>query len=393
MKIKTTHLILMSALGFSQIHAYTLPSQTTKAYECDLCSKLSHEKLQDKWSISDEPLNKKITNIQKSFGYKERVTAKQLQAGVVVTTLAPGAVIRITPLQKKPVPQLLIKASTSKLMNLKDASSLYSQDEVSGDEYFATRYQTILQIKPELGAGKFIIKSTDFNGKNSNAYLISVLDKFSLLYLQVESDSVHYQYGEKLTSTITLKDNDADYSISDIDLSLVGPRGQVTPLKLTRLKRNKFEAITVLDSELNDHGENWYIEANIETDIGETRIKRSGHTAFSYSIPSASLLTITKTSSKPLTFRATVDVATASRYALQSVIFHKNSNGEIMPIETTQSAQWCESGNQVIEFTFDNSRQLSDDSLYLGYLRLLDYGQLKTVYQYNQPIKVTKLLE
>ncbi len=393
MKMKTTHLVLMSAFCFSQTHAYNLPSQPIKAYECGGCSKLSHEKLHDKWSISEDPLNKKVTNLQKSFGYKERVTAKQLQAGVVVSTLAPGAVIRITPLQKKPVPQLLLKTSANKLMTLKDASSLYSQDEVSGDEFFATKHQTLLQIKPELGAGKFIIKSKTLDEKNSNEYLINVFDKFSLLYLQVESDSIHYQYGDKLTATITLKDKDTDYSIDDIDLSLVGPKGQVAPLKLTRLKRNKFEAITILDSELNDHGENWYIEANIEVDIGETRIKRSGHTAFSYSIPSASLLTINKISSKPLTFKATMDVATASRYALQSVLFYKNSKGEIKPIETSQQAQWFESGKQVIQFTFDNSRQLSDDSLYLGYLRLLDYGQLKTVYQYNQPIKVTQLLE
>ncbi|MCL9682494.1 DUF4785 domain-containing protein [Legionella maioricensis] len=391
--MKTTHLVLMSAFCFSQTHAYTLPSQPTKAYDCDVCTKLSHEKLQDKWSISDVPLDKKVTNIQKSFGYKERVTAKQLQAGVSISTLAPGAVIRITPLQKKAMPQLLFKTPTNKLMNLKEASSLYSENETSGDEFFATKYQTMLQIKPELGAGKFIIKSKTIGEKNSDAYLINVLDKFSLLYLQVESDSIHYQYGDKLISTITLKDNDADYSIDDIDLALIGPQGQVNPLKLTRLKRNKFEAITTLDSELNDHGENWYIEANIETDIGQTRIKRSGHTAFSYSIPSASLLTLKKTSSHPLTFTATMDVATASRYALQSVLFYKDSNGEIKPIETSQKAQWFESGQQVIQFTFDNLSQLSDDSLYLGYLRLLDYGQLKTVYQYNQPIKVTQLLE
>jgi hypothetical protein len=391
--MKTTHLVLMSAFCFSQTHAYTLPSQPTKDYECNVCSKLSHEKLQDKWSISDVPLNKKVTNMQKSFSFKEQVTAKQLQTGVVISTLAPGAIIRITPLQKKTVPQLLLKTPDNQLITLKEASSLYNQDEESEDEFFGAKYQTMLQIKPELGAGKFIIKSKDLDEKNSGTYLINVLDKFSVLYLQVESDSIHYQYGDKLTSTVTLRDNDADYSIDAIDLSLVGPQGQVTPLKLTRLKRNKFEAITVLDSELNDHGENWYIEANIETDIGQTRIKRSGHTAFSYSIPSASLLTIKKTSSHPLTFTATMDIATASRYALQSVLFYKNSDGDIKPLETSQKAQWFESGKQEIQFTFDNSNQLSDDSLYLGYLRLLDYGQLKTVYQYNQPIMVTQLLE
>nr|WP_280524236.1 DUF4785 domain-containing protein [Legionella quateirensis] len=36
-----------------------------------MCSQLSHENLQDKWSISNEPLNRTINNSQKSYGYKE----------------------------------------------------------------------------------------------------------------------------------------------------------------------------------------------------------------------------------------------------------------------------------------------------------------------------------
>jgi len=75
------------------------------------------------------------------------------------------------------------------------------------------------------------------------------------------------------------------------------------------------------------------------------------------------------------------------------VLYHKNSLGKIEPIETSQKAQWLDPGTKVIQFTFDNSNQLSDDSLYLSYLRLTDYGQLKTVYQYNQPIKLTQLVE
>ncbi|STY83189.1 Uncharacterised protein [Legionella quateirensis] len=79
------------------------------------------------------------------------------------------------------------------------------------------------------------------------------------------------------------------------------------------------------------------------------------------------MISVKKLSSKPLTFVATLDVATASRYALQSVLYRKNGKGEVTPIETSQRAQWLEPGKQVIQFTFDNSNQLADDSLYLGY--------------------------
>ncbi|MFI4963353.1 MAG: DUF4785 domain-containing protein, partial [Legionellales bacterium] len=222
---------------------------------------------------------------------------------------------------------------------------------------------------------------------------IHVFDKFSASFLQVETDLLHYHYGEKVTATISLRNANSDYGINDIEAYLVSPKGVYTKLPLSEVKPSTFQATTPLLSELNDEGENWYIIADAYSKLGQNIIRRTGHAAFSYYIPSATLLTIKKTASKPLTFVATVEVATASRYALQSVLFRKGSNAEPMPIETAQVGQWLEPGINTIQITFDNSSQLADDSLYLGYLRLIDYGQFKTVYQFNQPIRLKQLVE
>lgn len=386
--------VWISAFCITQANAFTLPRQPTKSYECDNCGQLSRENLHDKWEIANEPLNHNISNVRRSYGYKERISLEQLQHGIIISTQAPGAVVRITPLQNKSIPELLIKTPGNQLLTVKEASSLYNQDEAFGNHPLAiTKHQTMLQIKPELGYGKFLLKSKNINTKNSDSYMINVLDKFSITYLQVETDSLHYQYGDKLTASISLHNDITEYDVNDIDARLVGPQGQVVPLKLTKIKSNEFEGTATLDSELNDHGENWYLETDVQTEYGQEIIRRSGHTAFSYSIPSASLMNVKKLSSKPLTFVVTVDVATASRYALQSVLFQKNGKGEARPIQTSQRAQWLEPGKHVIQFTFDNSNQLSEDSLYLGYLRLIDYGQLKTVYQYNQPVKLSQLVD
>lgn len=389
--MKTTHLMLMSAFCFSQGHAFTLPKQPIKSYDCDVCSRLSHDTLHDKWAISDQPLNHKVSNAQKSYGYKEQVTLQQLQKGVTLATLAPGAVVRITPLENKTVPQLMIKTPTGQSMRLKNAAKLYSKDEDLGDSLLAKEHQILVQVKPELGFGQFVIKTDGDSSQDADRYMISVLDKFALTYLQVESDAMHYQYGDTLTATITL-DCDDYYTIDDVEATLVGPAGQSIPLKITELKNNKFSGSALLNSEFNDHGENWYIEANVISLSGEHIIKRTGHAAFSYSVPSASVLNVKKISSKPLTFVATIDVATASRYALQSVLYQKDLKGQAKPLETSQRAQWLEPGKQVIQFSFDNSNQLADDNLFLGYLRLTDYGQLKVVYQYNHPVKLTQLV-
>ncbi|MXG06401.1 DUF4785 family protein, partial [Escherichia coli] len=141
----------------------------------------------------------------------------------------------------------------------------------------------------------------DITDKYADAYMISVLDKFSITYLEVETDSLHYQYGDKLKATISLHNDITEYDVNDVDARLVGPKGQVISLNLTKLKSNVFEGTATLDSELNDRGENWYLETDVQTEYGQEIIRRSGHTAFSYSIPSASLMNVKKLSSKPLT--------------------------------------------------------------------------------------------
>lgn len=391
--MKTTHLFLMSAFCLGQAHAYTLPQHPTKAYECNECDKLSHETLRASWTIAQTPLAHQVSNDQKSYSYNQVITLEQLRQGVAISTRAPGAVVRITPLQKKSVPTLALQTPQKQYLSLKEASALYSQDEDFDESLLAAEHQTMTQLKPELGFGTFILKSQTTSANDANSYLINVFDKFSLLYLKVEPSSLQYQYGDEFSATISLKDYDTDYSVDDVYVSLIGTNDEFIPLKLSRIKRNEFKAKTKLLSELNTHGDNWYVEAEVFSEQEDGHVRRTARSAFSYSIPSASLIALKKVSSTPLTFTATVDVATASRYALQTVLFNRNSTGKLLPVETAQSAQWLEPGKQTIKFSFDNSKHLTEDTLSVGYLHLTDYGQLKTVYQYDEPIKLSKLMD
>lgn len=391
--MKLVTIILITGLCISQAQAFTLPRQATKSYDCTNCSQLSRDNLHDNWEVSNQTLNNNVSNARKSYSYKEHVTATQLKQGIAIYTQAPGAVIRVIPINYKNIPPLMLKTPSNTFLPIKDASALYSQDQALGDLEANNKHHLMLQIKPELGHGHFTLKSTEIRSDDAQVFIISVLDKYSMTYLQVETDSIHYQYGDKLTATISLNDEYTKYSVDDISARIKGPQNQEIPVTLTRVKSNVFRASATLNSETNDRGENWYLETEVKTDLGKEVIKRNAHTAFSYSIPSASLISVKKLSSKPLTFVATVDVATASRYSLQSVLFQQTPKTSIRPIQTSQKSQWLEPGKHIIHFTFDNSKQLVDDNLSLGYLRLIDYGQLKTVYQYNPPIKLTQLVE
>ncbi|HHF0530982.1 TPA: DUF4785 domain-containing protein, partial [Legionella anisa] len=62
-----TTLTLLSLFCCAQASAFTLPQNPVKSYDCDICSTLSHEHLQDGWKIGEFPLNKTESNIQKSY--------------------------------------------------------------------------------------------------------------------------------------------------------------------------------------------------------------------------------------------------------------------------------------------------------------------------------------
>lgn len=390
-----TTLTLLSLFYFSQVNAYNLPQHPIKSYDCEICDTLSHENLKDSWKTSAVLLKDAKSNTQKSYSYNKRVTAAQLEQGVILPIHAPGAVVNIIPLEDKAIPALELKGASSQFMSLKDASSLYSQDEAIDKSLKIGSHQTMLQISPELGFGNFILKSKKTKSQNeSNAYLIHVFEKYSLIYLQIEPDALQYQYGEQFNATITLKDNENSYPIDDINATLIGPNEQSIPLKLKETKRNQYQANALLLSEINTHGDNWYIEVEVVSETEENSpTHRTGRAAFSYAIPSAGLVSIKKIASKPLTFAVEADVAAASRYALQGILYKKNAQGESIPIESAQSAQWLEPGRQIIQFSFDNSAQLAEDQLSVGYLHLIDYGQLKPVYQHDFPIKLSQMLD
>ncbi|MBN9230156.1 MAG: hypothetical protein BGO90_14400 [Legionella sp. 40-6] len=387
-------ILILSLTCWMQSYAYPLPQQKIKSYLCDQCTYLSHEPLQAHWTISENPLVSSLSLGEKSYSYNQMVTGKQLKQGVIVSTRAPGAVIRISALDSRSTPPLQLITPTQKMMSLPQAASVYGENEaLESTPLSGSGLHTWLQLKPELGFGKFILKTQNASAQSNQNYLLHVFDKFSLMFLKVAPESLNYHYGDEFRAHITLQDNDTSYELQDINAFITGAEGEPIPLVLRKVKRNQFVGTTLLTTDMNPQGENWHVTAEVFSEQDDIIVRRTARAAFSYSIPSASLINLKKISSKPLTFSALVEVATASRYVLQSVLFEQAINGDPKPLETTQSARWLTPGKHLVQFTFDNHQNLNEDSLAVGYLRLTDYGQYKTVYQYDVPIKLNQLMD
>lgn len=390
--MKFSYFLGLSFLYLTQAQAQKLPDQEISSYECGkACEGLSHEPMHFEWNVDDHALIHQPGEVQKSYAYKKRVTLEELHKGVTINTLAPKAVIRISPLSGNTIPELRLETA-SQLLSLQEASSLYSRDEAFADPGYEQSQQTVLQLKPELGAGAFKLITDEKRLNNDSAYIISVYDKHSNAYLTVETNKEEYKLNDVIIATITLHDT-LDYPVEEVSASIVAPDGKSIPLRLTKIKSNQYEGKTRLYSRKNDFGANWYVEASMSAWHGDQLVTRQGHVAFPYSVPSAKLIDIEKVPGESLRFKAQLSIANDSRYALQAVLYFKDNQGKFHPLSTSQTANWFTAGTHSLEFTLDKNivNRYDEQSLYLGYFHLIDYGQLKTVYHYDEPIKLSDL--
>jgi|GEM_PF-3125375 len=382
---------LLPAFLASSLNAMTLPESTVRPYECETCDALSHAAVSSNWRIQNTSLQHDGLRQQKSRKYRVVTTRAALEKGLPLSTRAPAAVVSIAPLGKQTTPvKANFRIQKNNLdMSLNDAASLLSQNEAVPDSEFTTQNLAMFQLKPELGAGKFILSSKAAGGQANDRFVVQVLDQGSTTYLHIETNKSHYQYGDEMTATFRLQDGAYGYPIDVITASVVGPDGQAIPLTLKKEKWDTYVARIRLTDEKNTHGKNWYVEADISTILNDEEVLRHVHSAISYAIPSAAITDIKVQKGRNFDLIATVDVATASRYALQAVFMGTNSQGKREAIESVHSAAWLSPGQSQLNFSL--STEIANKykpPYYLASITLVDYGQLKPVYEFNKPTDI-----
>ncbi len=396
MNIKLTMTVTGMALLWSvSSHAVVISTQTPHPYSCKNCERLSHDTLTTHWPIRATSLGHTTQHQQISKKYAVNTTFKELEKGLVLYTQAPSAVIRISSALPQSElkaasdfkPTFYIKTKKSGQLSLNEASSLIAANDELNNSYFAKNTPAILQLKPELGSGKITLLASPSPGHENDLYVVHVYDKEAKSYLTVETNKAMYQYGDQLTTTMTLGDDLSNYPLDSVKATMVNPDGKAIPLTLKQNNDRSYTASIPLKSETNTVGDHEYIEVETTATLQGNVIHRQAHTAFTYSIPSAVISDINQTDS--FSFKATLNVATGSRYALQAVLFKADNKGNKIPLEIAQSASWLTPGNHDITFSFSpENKNTSPDKFYVGALELIDYGQIKPVFMYNSFVSV-----
>jgi hypothetical protein len=373
---RLTFLLLATS---APVIAMTFPQTPIKSYDCDTCSSLSKELIQTAWGIEDKPLNNALSNEQRSVWYQKIITGKALNAGFKIHTQGKKAVIRVENISQKNPIKLTVQAKNQPAQSVQAASTEWSSDALP----FSKRNHLIFQLKPDLGQGSFILKTVGTSIPDDAQILVHVLDKYSATYLSLTTNKSTYVYGDELVATIQLRDEITDYPIDDISATLTNPEGKFIALSVERVDKNTYQAKANLLSEMNPKGENWTVETSVTSSLNNETVTRQGHTAFSYAIPSAAVREITPDPIDASKYTADIEVATASRYALQAILYQIDGEGKKHPVQIAESADWLAIGKQSLTLAFNPPKAQDASHYVLGDIQLIDYGQIKSVFSHH----------
>lgn len=397
-------LFLLAMHAINPLEAMPLPLRPIVSYQCKSCHTLSREPVNFAWPLENNDFYEKISHETISRKYVIRTSIYQLQStGVILQTQAPGAVIRITAVNRKfKIPAILqVQNNQSQTFTLQEATDVVSDSADLKDTYFnqSTGLGPSLgfQLKENIGSGQIILRLPQginlqqFNKRTT--LLVHVFDKNASSSLYLNTDKARYQYGQKVNVNLYIRDKNINYPLNQLNAFLVGPSGEKTQLTLRNQSNNVYETALKLDArEIKAPGRNHEVLVEASTIVNGQEIKRQAHTFVSYAIPSASLYRINRFSAQPFGFVGHLKVATASRYAIEAILFARDEKKRRIPIQHVQSAAWLEPGDAALYFTFDKPLKKKYLPPYeIGYLRLIDFNQLKPIYEYLIPIDLNRL--
>lgn len=385
MKIRA---ICLALCNITVAQAFTITEQTPRPYDCSTCETLSHEPLSARWLLKNNAVEDVPSNKMSSRQYAFYTTGAALKAGLPIMLDAPEAVIRMTPTSPQSLmnSQFFIQSQQGQIIPLENSNAINLLSDADNPLALNRASDFITQLKPELGSGHFILKSQSHDLQDNEQVQVTILHHSDNAYLSIETDRSMYVYGNPINITVTSSGKIAGNPVINVEAEIVSPTNEHYPLSLSRLDTTTYQATATLLNEVNSSGENWSIFAEATAmDKNGKILKSKIRTAFSYAIPSGIIKSVAQDLKDPMTYHLILDVATGSRYAINAVLANQDDSNQSVPLEMVQIANWFEPGEHPVTVTFSSDELKTYQHLGLSQLEVLDYGQLRKVFEYRAP--------
>ncbi len=272
--------------------------------------------------------------------------AGQLKSGLAIDTTAPGAVIRISPVDAdaplRPGQLRLLRAG--KALPVAGAFEQQAGAQALQDAGMdVPDGSVIVKIAKAQGEGRFQLQLPQASGR----YLVHVFEPDSPFVLRAQAHRTGVLAGDVLEVSAVLQRGHAKLAGGHMEGELVSPGGQRYPLVF---RDGQAKLAVPVDADTTPGL--WEVEMFAGSSAGGVSIQREARTAIEVTRPTARFGGGYGFEGSALRFDLPVQVASPGRYEVRGTLYATGRDGVSRPVAQAHSAAWFEAGDRQLGLAF-----------------------------------------
>jgi hypothetical protein len=279
--------------------------------------------------------------------YWQETDGAALQRGLQVSTSAPGALIRVSPIAgaaQVAADSVRITRAGQPVGALKRTGA--EQLQAAGLAVGAGT--AAVQLAADAAPGAYAVQVAQARGR----YVVHVFEPNSDVRLLARLSRDHALAGGSREVEVDLQRGQASLKAEGGAL-LVAPSGRSWPLALKTGGDGKLRGAVPLPADAGDEPAGLW---EVQVFAGDGTIQRDARTALAVAQPTAKLDGAYAFDARTLSFVLPLRAASPGRFEVRGTLYASNAKRELRPVAIAHSAQWVDGGAARIELAFDRKQ-------------------------------------
>lgn len=318
-----------------------------------------------------------------------------LESGVELPLSAPGALVRITPLEtagKTPLDmrQFELTLDGRPLEPRHDLELITTGGQLRAAALNVPPGSIAFRLRASAGAGLLTVRSTaGLSGRGKHPLVIHVFEQDSPVVARVSLPRQDYLAGESLHFGLDLTDGDRVFEADSIQAVVTDPSARSTWALSTTENGRTLEG-ELPATEAGHPAGLWEAQIYLTGTIDGMQVRRDIPVAFAVTLPTARLNgQAAPIGDDGLTIGLGVEVAQAGRYQVSGTLYGSDGTGQSVPVARAETAAWLDPGNGELGLDFaDTLLEGFSGPWTLRDLRLADQGRLGLLEYRRQAVTV-----
>jgi len=333
-------------------------STLTRAGGPVLTAAPTNEPIQMAWALDPKTrlAERPEPPVGESRGYWFGATAAELEAGVELDTTAPGAVVRVNPLDQTGIaldPRTFeIIGVTKRSLTADEAMEhLVSSEQLAASDSPFPEGTAAFRLRAGLGAGRFGLRAPLPEVDGSSRFVVHVFEPGSDVVARLAVATAANLEGRPIEAAASLESNGDRTKPTAAEAFLIAPDGRRTALKL-----DGSLATTAVVATAVAGGGLWEIEVRMSGETAQGFARRTVRSAFGVAAATARLDgRVNFVEDGGLSVRVGVDSTASGRYEIRGVLWGTGADGTIVPVAVAHSAASFGAGRRELELFFDET--------------------------------------